>query len=115
MPHSLWLAKSPKDCMLFVLSGCSSGRRPADKEGYPLENNGDLRGATEFIRLGDFTSQHIHVPSGRRLRVLTDDVDVLKNEARISHNGFPYLHSSVLNPIGQFASPIRSDWTERVT
>ena len=72
-------------CLVGILARSSS----TDKEGYPLENNGNLRGPTEFIRLGDFAAQHVRVPSSRGLWVLTDDVDVLKNEASISHNGFP--------------------------
>ena len=64
---------------------------PADKDGYPLENNGNLWGPTKFIRLGDFATQHVRVPSSSRMWVLTDNVDVLKNEASISHNGFPFL------------------------
>ena len=88
---------------------------PTDKDSYPLENNGNLRGATEFIRFGDFTAQHVRVPSGRRLRILTDDVDVLENEASISHSGFPFLTPLFPIQLGSSHAPIRLDWAERVT
>ena len=74
-------------CPLRILARSPS----TDKDRYPLENNGNLKGTTEFIRLGDFTTQHVRVPSGSGLRILTDDVYVLKNEAGLSHNGFPFL------------------------
>ena len=74
-------------CPLRILA-----RSPAtDKDGYPLEHNSNLWGTTEFIRLGDLSAQHIDIPSGGRVRVLTDDMDVLKNEVSSSHNSFPFL------------------------
>ena len=85
-----------------------------DEDGYPFKDNGNLWGATKFIRLGDFATQHVRVPSGSRMWVITDNVDVLKNEASISHNGYPFLTPLPPIQLGSSHAPIRSTWTERV-
>ena len=76
-----------------------------DEDGYPFKDNGNLRGTTQLIRLGDFASQHVRVPSGRRLRILTDDVDVLKNDASISHSGFSSLATLPSIQLGSSPAP----------
>jgi hypothetical protein len=61
-----------------------------------LEGYKNLRGATYFIAADDFAAQFVHIPGCSGLRVLTDVVDMVKNDAGIRHNNFPLLRNGVL-------------------
>jgi hypothetical protein len=58
-------------------------------QGLATKIEEDLRG-TARDRVGyDIRTKHLDVPVGRFLRVLADDVDVIKDEGWIAHGGCP--------------------------
>jgi len=83
-----------------------------DNDGGALEGDKNLRGATNFIANDDFAAQLVHVPGCSGLRVLTDEVDMVKNDAGITHNGFlpPSKQCWTLRPSVTAVSAITRLW-----
>lgn len=59
-----------------------------DNNGGTFKSNENLRGTANFMAVDDFAAQFFRIPGCSGLRVLTDEVDVVKYDAGIIHNDF---------------------------
>jgi hypothetical protein len=62
-----------------------TGPSAADQDRRAAELDEDLRGTARYRVGGNRGPEHLDVPSGRRVRIIANDVDVIECERGIAH------------------------------
>ena len=90
--------------------GGFAGPVAANNQGLPPQLEENLRRAVRHLVGDDLGAKHLHVPVGRVVRVLADDVDVIEGECGIAHgdSAFSQQRGCQMQRVGAYnVTPLR--------